>query len=69
MIRSLRGNFLHCNHSIFLRNRTPDWHALSLGAAKMKWDPAVVASPALTTIVDITGLLIHFVTAKMLLGI
>lgn len=42
---------------------------LPLGAAKMKWDPAVVASPALTTIVDITGLLIYFMTAKLLLGI
>lgn len=42
---------------------------LPLGAAKMKWDPAVVASPVLTTIVDITGLLIYFGTAKMLLGI
>lgn len=42
---------------------------LPLGAAKMKWDPAVVASPALTTIVDITGLLIYFLTAKLLLGI
>ena len=42
---------------------------LPLGAAKMKWDPAVVASPALTTIVDITGLLIYFTTAKLLLGI
>lgn len=42
---------------------------LPMGAAKMKWDPAVVASPALTTIVDITGLLIYFGTAKLLLGI
>jgi len=41
---------------------------LPLGAARMKWDPAVVASPALTTIVDITGLLIYFTTAKLLLG-
>ena len=42
---------------------------LPLGAARMKWDPAVVASPALTTIVDITGLLIYFSTARLLLGI
>lgn len=40
---------------------------LPLAAAKAKWDPAVVASPALTTIVDITGLLIYFTTAKFLL--
>lgn len=41
---------------------------LPLGAAKMKWDPAVVASPALTTIVDITGLLIYFSVAKLIIG-
>jgi len=38
-------------------------------AAKLKLDPAVVASPALTTLVDITGLLIFFVTLKLFLGI
>lgn len=42
---------------------------LPLAAAKLKLDPAVVASPALTTIVDITGLLIFFVTIKLFLGI
>jgi len=42
---------------------------LPLGAARLKLDPAVVASPALTTVVDITGLLIYFTTAKLLLGI
>jgi len=42
---------------------------LPLAAARAKVDPAVVASPALTTIVDITGLLIYFMTAKLLLGI
>ena len=42
---------------------------LPLGAARMKWDPAVVASPALTTVVDITGLLIYFMAAKWILGI
>jgi len=42
---------------------------LPLIAAKFKQDPAVVASPALTTIVDITGQLIYFTTAKLLLGI
>ncbi|NLW35381.1 magnesium transporter [Syntrophorhabdus aromaticivorans] len=42
---------------------------LPLGTAKMKCDPAVVASPTLATIVDITGLLIYFTTAKLLLGI
>jgi len=42
---------------------------LPLAAAKMKFDPAVVASPALTTVVDITGLLIFFTTARLMLGI
>lgn len=42
---------------------------LPLVAAKFKLDPAVVASPALTTIVDITGLLIYFSIATALLGI
>ncbi len=41
---------------------------LPLAAAKLKFDPAVVASPALTTIVDITGLIIYFSTAKFFLG-
>jgi magnesium transporter len=42
---------------------------LPLLVARFKHDPAVVASPALTTIVDITGLLIYFCTAKILLGV
>lgn len=42
---------------------------LPLLASKAKLDPAVVASPALTTAVDITGLLIYFGIAKLLLGI
>ena len=42
---------------------------LPLTAARLKLDPAVVASPALTTIVDITGLLIYFFTARWLLGV
>lgn len=41
---------------------------LPLLAARMKWDPAVVASPALTTIVDITGLLLFFGTTRLLLS-
>ncbi len=40
---------------------------LPLVAAAAKLDPAIVASPALTTVVDITGLLIFFTTASMLL--
>jgi len=38
-------------------------------AARTKFDPAVVASPILTTIVDITGLLIYFMTARLLLAL
>jgi magnesium transporter len=38
--------------------------------AKMaKLDPAVVASPAITTFVDVSGLLIYFSIAKWVLGI
>lgn len=43
--------------------------ALPLAAAKLGADPALVASPALTTVVDITGLLIYFGTAKLMLGV
>ncbi|MBW1721667.1 MAG: magnesium transporter [Deltaproteobacteria bacterium] len=42
---------------------------LPLGADKAGFDPAVVASPALTTLVDITGLFIYFMTVKLMLGI
>ncbi len=42
---------------------------LPMIAAFFKRDPAVVASPALTTVVDITGLLIYFNVAKWMLGI
>ena len=42
---------------------------LPMVASWFKADPAVVASPALTTVVDITGLLIYFSTVKLLLRI
>lgn len=42
---------------------------LPLAASRLKQDPAVVASPALTTCVDISGLMIYFTTAKLMLGI
>jgi len=42
---------------------------LPLGAAALKLDPALVASPALTTIVDITGLFIYFGIVSLILGI
>jgi magnesium transporter len=42
---------------------------LPLAVARFNKDPAVIASPALTTIVDISGLLIYFYTARLMLGI
>ncbi len=42
---------------------------LPIIAAKLKLDPALVASPALTTVVDVTGLMIYFTTVKLVLGI
>lgn len=42
---------------------------LPLIVRRLGGDPAVVASPAITTIVDITGLLIYFTVASATLGI
>lgn len=42
---------------------------LPLIVHRLKGDPAVVASPAITTIVDITGLLIYFSVSTSMLGI
>lgn len=42
---------------------------LPMVVSKAKLDPAVVASPAITTLVDITGLLIYFTTATTLLAL
>ena len=42
---------------------------LPLIVRRLGGDPAVVASPAITTIVDITGLLIYFTVATMTLGL
>ncbi len=42
---------------------------LPLVVRRLGGDPAVVASPAITTIVDITGLLIYFTVATYTLGI
>jgi magnesium transporter len=43
--------------------------ALPLAAARLGADPALVASPALATVVDITGLLLYFTTARIMLGV
>ncbi|AKC61850.1 magnesium transporter [Clostridium sporogenes] len=42
---------------------------LPIAAKKLKLDPAIMASPLITTIVDAVALLIYFGIAKMLLGI
>ncbi len=42
---------------------------LPMGAVRLKLDPAVVASPALATIVDLTGLLLYFSLATVLLRV
>jgi len=42
---------------------------LPLAVGRLGFDPAVVASPALTTTVDITGLLIYFGVVQLLLGV
>jgi magnesium transporter len=42
---------------------------LPIGARALKIDPAVVATPAITTIVDVSGLLIYFTLAARLLGV
>ncbi len=40
---------------------------LPLLASRLKLDPAVIAAPALTTLVDIVGLMIYFTTARVFL--
>ncbi len=42
---------------------------LPMAAVRLKLDPAVVASPAITTIVDVTGILIYFSLARHMLGV
>ena len=42
---------------------------LPLAAKAVKLDPAVMASPFITTIVDALSLLVYFIVAKSLLGI
>jgi magnesium transporter len=40
---------------------------LPIGARKVNIDPAVVAAPAITTIVDVSGMVIYFFVAKVIL--
>lgn len=42
---------------------------LPIVAKKLRLDPAIMASPLITTIVDAVALLIYFGIAKILLGI
>ena len=42
---------------------------LPIGAKKIKLDPAIMASPLITTIVDATSLIVYFAVAKVMLGI
>src|SRR5699024_1034443 len=42
---------------------------MPLLARRLKIDPAVVSAPMVTTLVDATGLVIYFVTARIVLGI
>ena len=42
---------------------------LPIGAKALQLDPAVMASPFISTIVDALSLLVYFLFAKMLLGV
>ncbi len=42
---------------------------LPLGAKSLKLDPAVIAAPAITTIVDVIGMAIYFTTAQAVLAL
>lgn len=42
---------------------------LPIGAKKVKLDPAIMASPLITTIVDATSLLVYFAVSRLMLGI
>lgn len=42
---------------------------LPIIAKKLKFDPAIMASPLITTVVDAFALMVYFTFAKVLLGI
>ena len=42
---------------------------LPLGARAIRLDPAVIAAPAVTTVVDVSGMLIYLVVATSMLGL
>ncbi len=43
--------------------------SMPLLAKKLGVDPAVVSAPMVTTLVDATGLIIYFMTARVVLGL
>ncbi len=43
--------------------------AMPLIASRLRIDPAVISAPALTTLVDATGLLIYFLIARAIMGL
>ncbi|MDP6207855.1 MAG: magnesium transporter, partial [Roseibacillus sp.] len=42
---------------------------LPLGARAIHLDPAVIAAPAVTTVVDVSGMLIYLLVATCMLGV
>ena len=42
---------------------------LPIGARAIKMDPAVIAAPAITTIVDVSGMVIYFTVARSILAV
>jgi magnesium transporter len=42
---------------------------LPIGARAVRIDPAVIAAPAITTIVDVSGMVIYFTVARSILGV
>ncbi len=42
---------------------------LPIGARRIKLDPAVIAAPAITTLVDASGMVIYFIVASFMLGL
>ncbi len=42
---------------------------LPIGARALRIDPAIIAAPAITTIVDVSGMVIYFTVASLILGL
>ena len=63
------GSAVGCAVMIQIATSTLTGALLPLGARALKLDPAVVAAPAITTLVDISGMVIYFTVAKIMLGL